>query len=330
MSKFKLDQTFKRVRLLRVLLLAVVLGGVGVLMLNLIVNSLSRVPAIELLPHADNRPLEVQVVAPERPAINPTAEFTVISNKAISLEQGVNLSFQSIGELEGKKYYVLRASELGIGDNEFVANFKDEQGQTFKQELKIDRDDYSFPPGFTAITPWDGAEYIINGNDFKAKVDKQNRLLEDYEPADLVDLNKQFGIFTLNNAQLRSEPAAALKNMLAELKKQTGKSVTVASGYRSYFIQVRTYGNWVKELGQANADKVSAKPGHSEHQLGTTVDFVSDETNWQISNKFGDTAAGKWLAQNASTYGFVVPFNQDNSASGGYKEESWHFRYVGL
>jgi D-alanyl-D-alanine carboxypeptidase len=93
---------------------------------------------------------------------------------------------------------------------------------------------------------------------------------------------------------------------------------------------MQTYVSWVRQLGEQKADGLSARPGYSEHQLGTTVDFVSQDTNWQITNAFGNTVAGKWLAENSSKYGFTLPYKSDQSNAGGYQEESWHFRFTGV
>jgi len=48
----------------------------------------------------------------------------------------------------------------------------------------------------------------------------------------------------------------------------------VLSSYRSYFDQAVAHNRWLVE-DPANANEISALPGHSEHQLGTVVDFGS-------------------------------------------------------
>lgn len=278
----------------------------------------------------DDRPLAVTVVNPEREVQNPFTEVTVIANKQIQMQEPHNrINLQDLGKQGAKHYYIARVSNLGVGDTTVTLKLKDEVGGTFEKQLTITRRNVAFPAGFSEIKPWDNAQYTLDGDDYAAVVNKQNRLLEDYIPDDLLDLNKDLGLYTLNNATLRAEAARSLKVMLDDLRKATGKNVTIASGYRSYETQVTTYANWIRELGEQRANAVSAKPGHSEHQLGTTVDFVSDETNWQVKDAFGATVAGKWLAENSSKYGYVQPYKTDQSNDGGYAEESWHFRYTG-
>jgi D-alanyl-D-alanine carboxypeptidase len=235
-----------------------------------------------------------------------------------------------VGELSNQLVYIATINNLPVGETPVSLRFIDKIGNEFTQELTLSRKAFTFPFGFTEIRPWPDANYVLNGDDLIAKVDKSHRLLEDYIPQDLVDLNKQFGLYTLNNAQLRIDAAVALKHMLDQLAKETGEYVTVASGYRSYETQLQTYSGWVSQYGEAEANKFSAKPGHSEHQLGTTFDLVNEDTDWKITNDFGTTNAGKWLAANCERYGFIFPYKQDESNNNGYVEESWHFRYIGL
>jgi D-alanyl-D-alanine carboxypeptidase len=76
-------------------------------------------------------------------------------------------------------------------------------------------------------------------------------------------------------------------------------------------------------MGQEEADRESARPGHSQHQTGLVVDFGS------IDDSFAETRAGRWIAANASRFGWSVSFPQGYEAVTGYRWESWHYRYVG-
>ena len=49
-----------------------------------------------------------------------------------------------------------------------------------------------------------------------------------------------------------------------------------------------------------------------------------------VSEAFGATPAGMWLAQNSWKYGFIVRYQQGQEAITGYEYEPWHFRYVGV
>jgi D-alanyl-D-alanine carboxypeptidase len=126
---------------------------------------------------------------------------------------------------------------------------------------------------------------------------------------------------------MRPEAAAALQSMFADYHAQspTGDQLSVVSPYRSYGTQVATYNGWVSRLGQAQADRQSARAGYSEHQTGLAVDIDT-----AISESFGATPAGLWLAANSWRYGFIVRYPQGQEAVTGYEYEPWHFRYLGV
>ena len=62
---------------------------------------------------------------------------------------------------------------------------------------------------------------------------------------------------------------------LAAAARKAGKPLAVRSAYRSYDYQKSLFDSYVRTYGYAQALKFSARPGHSEHQMGTTVDFTA-------------------------------------------------------
>ena len=78
-----------------------------------------------------------------------------------------------------------------------------------------------------------------------------------------------------------------------------------------------------KEEYQKERDKVSARPGFSEHQTGLAIDINS------LDESFENTVAGKWLAENSSKYGFILRYPKGKEGITGYNYEPWHLRYVG-
>jgi D-alanyl-D-alanine carboxypeptidase len=162
-------------------------------------------------------------------------------------------------------------------------------------------------------------------------VKKGVKLYTTYEPTDLIDLNIEKLLYTnAPGIKLRSEAADALAIMLKNLKSETGKDVVIASGYRSYNVQFRTYVEWVRQLGLEEADTLSARAGYSEHQLGTAVDFMSQDSGFDFTEAFDATVAGQWLVANAHNYGFVLSYPKDMVSETGYAYEPWHYRYIGL
>ena len=79
----------------------------------------------------------------------------------------------------------------------------------------------------------------------------------------------------------------------------------------------------MRESGEKEAERFSARAGTSQHQLGTVVDFGS------ISDEFAQTRAGKWMLQNAAKYGWSLSFPKGYESVTGYVWESWHYRYIG-
>jgi D-alanyl-D-alanine carboxypeptidase len=146
-----------------------------------------------------------------------------------------------------------------------------------------------------------------------APVDQNHRIPRDCVLGPLVDIG--------GGMSLNSEAAAAF-NQMANAASAAGLNIFAVSAYRSYDLQVTLYNQEVATYGP-DQDTV-ALPGHSEHQLGTTLD-VND-----ISEGFGDTAEGKWLVQNAANYGFVISYPPGKESLTGYAYEPWHIRYVGV
>ena len=103
-----------------------------------------------------------------------------------------------------------------------------------------------------------------------------------------------------------------------------GLDLYVGSGFRSYWTQDSLYNRYCAQDGQAAADTYSARPGHSEHQTGLALDLND------ISDFFGETAEGKWVAAHCFEYGFIIRYPADKVDITGYMYEPWHLRYLGV
>ena len=157
---------------------------------------------------------------------------------------------------------------------------------------------------------------------YLARVDKEKPLPADYEPGDLVSLAEYPFALARRDLRLR-KPAAEAARELDAAAKAAGVTLVFSSAYRSYAYQSEVYERHVRELGEAAADRISARPGRSQHQLGTVVDFGS------IDNTFAESKAGLWMAANAGRYGFSLSYPRGAEGLTGYDWESWHYRYVG-
>ncbi|WP_165843751.1 Ig-like domain-containing protein [Planococcus halotolerans] len=143
-------------------------------------------------------------------------------------------------------------------------------------------------------------------------------------------VNKKYGLPPSYAPGVNQTAQSALNRMLADAEK-AGHELSVISSYRSYSYQEELYNRYVNTHGEEQAKRFAALPGHSEHQTGLAFDLGGTESqdDW-LSGSFGDTPAGKWLAENAHKYGFIVRYPKGKEAITGYIYEPWHFRYLGV
>jgi D-alanyl-D-alanine carboxypeptidase len=155
-------------------------------------------------------------------------------------------------------------------------------------------------------------------------VDKKHKLPDGYAPPDLVKLTGKDRSYTIgrNDLSLRTQAEEAFEEM-ARAARAEGITLLASSSYRSYDYQVEVYARNVRQSGQETADRESARPGYSQHQLGLIIDFGS------ISDEYAETAAGRWLLANAPRFGWSLSFPEGYEDITGYRWECWHYRYVG-
>lgn len=283
----------------------------------------------------DTTPLEINYETTEAIIYEQSTAITVKSNKEIipEDENKYHLILTKVGEDQGKKYYLyaLEIKNIGVGEANLKPKLKDAAGNVSELNLKITRQDYVLPFGLKEISKWENSSYTADGDSLTAKVNKEYKLIDDYAPTDLKNLNQDYLLYTnTGSIMLRKEAADYLKVMLTDLQKETGKNVVIASGYRSYSEQFKLYVNWVRQLGQEEADKVSARPGFSEHQLGTVIDFIDQETGLVLTNDFETSVAGAWIKANGYKYGYVQSYPESKENLTGYSHEAWHYRYIGI
>lgn len=155
-------------------------------------------------------------------------------------------------------------------------------------------------------------------------IDKNHTVSSSYVPKDLVPLVKnEFYSINRNDLSLRPDVEKALREM-AQASQKDGVRLLVSSTYRSYEYQKNLFNYWVKVDGLEEAERESARPGTSQHQLGVAIDFGS------ITDDFGDTEMGRWIYRNGGKFGWSLSFPKLYEDVTGYRWESWHFRYIGV
>ncbi len=193
------------------------------------------------------------------------------------------------------------------------------------------------PPTATATPIGLCSDRIPADDDLLTLVTHQYGLGRDYQPADLVALVDYLPVhITLGYpTEIRAIVIEPLVNMINDME-AAGLRPFIISGYRSYAAQAIAWAKWV-EYNPDYAAGLSARPGHSEHQLGTTVDFGSPELeavtgfeDIEFHTYFYMTSEGAWLIDHAHEYGFTLSFPPDTLETTGFYYEPWHFRYIGV
>lgn len=171
---------------------------------------------------------------------------------------------------------------------------------------------------------------VLDGEAALVRVDKEDgrQLAAEWEPADLVTLDDS-RLVPGRVGSLRAEARDALVGMLDSALAEAGHEIRVRSAYRSFVEQCLTWNAKVAQHGLEHATRYSARPGRSQHQLGTTVDLAVALLGWDLVTSFGASEAGMWLADNAWRFGFALSYPEGMEDVTGYAYEPWHFRYVG-
>ncbi|WP_258933887.1 M15 family metallopeptidase [Nesterenkonia pannonica] len=128
---------------------------------------------------------------------------------------------------------------------------------------------------------------------------------------------------------MRDEAAGALEELFAAAE-EAGHRLAVTTAYRDYDHQFALYDSWYREHGQEWTDAVSARPGYSEHQTGLAVDILTEDSHPdELLDSFGGMPEGRWAAENAHEFGFLIRYPEGAEDITGYRYEPWHLRYVG-
>lgn len=177
----------------------------------------------------------------------------------------------------------------------------------------------------------DPAQDVVTGMDPRQqwatiRVDTQVMLPAGYGPPDLHNISEA-GFPLTEGVALRGFVMDDL-SALREGAAANGTPIRIIAAYRSFQSQEDLFGRRVDELGASEAGSRVARPGHSEHQLGTTID-VTSEGMTDVDQSWGASPAGQWIAGHAHEYGFLLSYPAEASASTCYDFEPWHLRYVG-
>lgn len=137
-------------------------------------------------------------------------------------------------------------------------------------------------------------------------------------------VNKTYALpSSYNPGALTKECSDAFNRMKSDAASQ-GLYLYINSAFRTYSYQESLYNRYVSRDGKRLADTYSARPGHSEHQSGLSLDLNT------VTQAFANTPEGRWVAAHCHEYGFIIRYPKGKSHITGYCYEPWHLRYVGI
>ena len=143
-----------------------------------------------------------------------------------------------------------------------------------------------------------------------------------WTPSDLVDTG--FG-------HMMREEAAEHFMPMRDSMREAGLNVHVIIAYRSYNQQRYAHNRAVNRYGSATADRNWARPGHSEHQAGLSVDLLHRAFDTSMHNaRFQESTEFTWLTENAHNYGFILRYPNEHREFHRFVFEPWHWRFVGV
>jgi len=155
-------------------------------------------------------------------------------------------------------------------------------------------------------------------------VDTTQRLPKSYAPPDLAPVTDAGFV---SPGEIRSLVIADL-SALRQAAAAAGAPLGIVAAYRSYADQRALFHEREAQLGYTAALNHVALAGHSEHQLGTAIDFTSSGLA-DVDQSWAKSPAGRWMAANAWRFGFVLSYPRGRSDLTCYAFEPWHYRYFG-
>jgi len=208
-----------------------------------------------------------------------------------------------------------------------------------KTEQKIITLDKNYQPeGISSLAEIEEKDEENNTTCLKSSEDFEDLFLLDlgqevklpntnYVPKKLRELDTKSS--TRKGVCLIEEARKSFEDMVQKAK-EDGFIIRATSGFRSYNTQKNLYTNALK-IDEKRAKISIAKPGHSEHQLGTAVDITSPSVKYSsATSSFDNSPEDLWLRDNAYLFGFIQSYPKGKEETTGYRYEAWHYRYVGL
>lgn len=189
----------------------------------------------------------------------------------------------------------------------------------FKPNLPLD--DPSIEVYNGVVDPRSIDVHVLSDVNIESVVNKYNALPDDYAPTNLVAIDAN----GVGGMMLQAEAAEAWEKW-RQAALDDGFTVLAVSTYRTQDYQSGLFHNYLNNFG-LDALLFSAYPRRSEHEMGLAADL---SYNYELPGEaFIDMPMGRYLADTAHQYGFILRYPKGYEADTGYAFEPWHYRYVG-
>ena len=237
------------------------------------------------------------------------------------------LAHEETEDEEGNEYIINDASEDVSQSDQYLMNSASEDLIESELVLPIER---SFGGSSRSVE-----DVITLSHDealcYLALVNRNFRLSSEFSPSDLSVVNALNVYGNINQwITMRATAARALERMLTAANDESGHTLLIISGYRSYETQTMVHHHAIINQGETEALRFSARPGHSEHQLGLAIDLSTFGLGGQLSSQFSSTPEGMWIRNNAHRFGFIIRYPNGREPDTGFAYEPWHLRYIGV
>ncbi|WP_273850468.1 M15 family metallopeptidase [Guptibacillus spartinae] len=213
-------------------------------------------------------------------------------------------------------------------ENQTKDNQENDQAKNQEDDAKQD-DSAAYPTMAETIEKKGDNLTVTNPDSIYVVANKERNLPSDFVPKNLVEPDVPSYAPKGDPKRLMVQEAATALEKMFEGAKEDGFELKAVSGYRSYERQEAIFAYNAEQRGAEVANQVSAQAGQSEHQTGLTMDISTPSIGSSLTEDFGDTPEGQWVAEHAHEYGFVVRYLKGKEDITGYQYEPWHVRYVG-
>ena len=162
---------------------------------------------------------------------------------------------------------------------------------------------------------------IVDKFNINMLVNKHFKLNSDFKVPDLVKVDKKY---TNNDNVMMNREAYESYIEMSEALNKENLGIFITTAYRSYDEQKELCDYYKKLYGNEYVKKYVAQPGFSEHQTGLAIDIGSVK-----SKTFASSKEYKWMIKNAYKYGYILRYTKRFEEETGFRNEAWHYRYVG-